>query len=116
MRRANELGSLKGDVLKRARFAYYAETNSFLPQTPMGIKRDIAKRYEETVIYKSYEYNAAGTYELLKTPSMDPIEKLEVTVDTTIIQHLFDYTIDGNTLTITKDIDTNSTIYTKIKI
>lgn len=116
MRRSNEIGALRGDDLKRARFAYYAETGSFLPQTPMGIKRDLAKRYEETVIYKVYDYNAAGTYELLKTPSMDPIEKLEVKVNTDIIQHLFDYKIDGNILTITKDIDPDSVIYTKIKI
>jgi hypothetical protein len=116
MRRANEIGAIRGNELKRARFAYYAETGSFLPQTPDGIKRDIAKRYEENVIYKVYEYNANKTYELLKTPSMTPVEKLEVKVNDSIIQHLFDYTLDGNTLTITKELQSDDVIYTKIII
>lgn len=117
MRRDNELGKLRGDVLKRARFAYYAETLTFLPQTPDGIKRDIAKSYEETVLYKQYTYDGTTSqFELLKTPSMDPIEKLEINVNGTPIQHYFDYTVSGTTLTISKELSTGDVIYTKIKI
>ena len=43
MRDKNEIGALDENDLERARFAYYAETLKFLPNTPEGIKRTIAE-------------------------------------------------------------------------
>ena len=47
---------------------------------------------------------------------MNPVEKLQVKVNTNIIQHLFDYTVLGNVLTITKELTAGDLIYTTIKI
>lgn len=116
MRAKNEIGLIKNDQLKRARFAYYAETESFLPRTPESIKRDIVKRYKETLITQQFIYTGTNTFTLLKSPSMSPVEKLIVKLNGVIIQHYFDYTVDGNTLTVTKTMSNSDVISTIIKI
>jgi hypothetical protein len=118
-RSKNQIGVLSVEELTRARFAYYAETKEFLPYTPDTLKRDIAKRYEETLMYQTFVYETSNTnknFTLLKVPSMDPIEKLEVKVNGDVIQHYFEYTLSSNTLTIIKDLKENDIISTIIKI
>lgn len=117
MRAQNQIGALDSDELRRARFAYYAETGNFLPFTPDLLKRDIAKSYNETLISGRYTYDGTNSeFTLTKAPSMEPVEKLQVKVNGSIIQHLFDYTLNENILTITKRIDVGSVIDTTIKI
>jgi len=104
MRASNQIGLLSGDQLTRARFAYYAETLEFLPLTPDSIKRDIAKRYNETLITQSWIYDATTVeYSLSKTPAMSPVEKLEIKVNNNILQYEYDYTLSGNVFTIKTD-------------
>jgi hypothetical protein len=104
MRASNQIGLLSGDKLTRARFAYYAETLEFLPLTPNSIKRDIAKRYDETLITQSWVYDGSTvTYSLSKTPAMSPVEKLEIKVNNNILQFEFDYTLSNNVFTIKTD-------------
>ena len=122
MRADNQIGLLNNDELRQARFAYYAETLDFLPLTPDSIKRDIAKRYNETLISQKFtvteisEGVLTNIFTLEKPVSMDPVEKLQVKVNIDIIQHLFDYTVNGNTLTITKELKVGDIIFTSIKI
>ena len=123
MRANNQIGLLNNDELRQARFAYYAETLDFLPLTPDSIKRDIAKRYNETLIIQTFtateisENVITNTFSLNKSASMDPVEKLQVKVNIDIIQHLFDYTITtGNILTITKELKVGDIISVTIKI
>ena len=103
MRDKNELykfGTFTDEELRRARFAYYAETKKFLPYTPEGIKRDINNRYGETLLIDVYTWdNSETVYELNKSPSVYPIEKLSVFINGDIIQNYYDYTIDGTTVT-----------------
>lgn len=103
MRDKNELykfGTYTEEELRRARFAYYAETKNFLPYTPEGIKRDINNRYGETLIIDVYTWdNSTTVYELRKPPSLYPVEKLSVYVNGDILQHYYDYTINGTTVT-----------------
>ena len=47
---------------------------------------------------------------------MEPVEKLLVKINGEIVQHLFDYTIDGAKLKITKTLVANDIITTQIKI
>jgi hypothetical protein len=104
MRASNQIGLLSGDQLARARFSYYAETLEFLPLTPNSIKRDIAKRYEETLITQSWTYDGSTVnYSLSKTPAMTPVEKLEVKVNNNILQYEYDFTLSGNVFTIKTD-------------
>lgn len=105
MRASNQIGLLSGEQLTRARFAYYAETLEFLPLTPDSIKRDIAKRYNETLITQSWIYDGATvvSYSLSKTPAMTPVEKLEIKVNNNILQYEYDYTLSGNVFTIKTD-------------
>jgi hypothetical protein len=64
MRADNQIGLLNNDELRQARFAYYAETLDFLPLTPDSMKRDIAKRYNETLIsQKSVSYTHLRAHE-----------------------------------------------------
>jgi hypothetical protein len=104
MRASNQIGLLSGDKLTRARFSYYAETLEFLPLTPNSIKRDIAKRYDETLITQSWVYDGSTVnYSLSKTPAMSPVEKLEVKVNNNILQYEYDYTLSNNVFTIKTD-------------
>ena len=104
MRASNQIGLLSGDKLTRARFSYYAETLEFLPLTPNSIKRDIAKRYNETLITQSWVYDGSTVnYSLSKTPAMSPVEKLEVKVNNNILQYEYDYTLSNNVFTIKTD-------------
>ena len=47
---------------------------------------------------------------------MTPVEKLQVLLNGEILDHLFDYTIDGVTITITKTIVNNDIVQTIVKI
>lgn len=117
MRADNQIGLLNNDELRQARFAYYAETLDFLPLTPDSMKRDIAKRYNETLISQKFIFDKTTNVFILERPvSMDPVEKLQVKVNIDIIQHLFDYTVNGNKLTITKELKAGDIIFTTIKI
>jgi len=117
MRTKNELGSLNSEQLRAARFAYYAETLDFLPFTPEGIKRDIAKKYEETITRQVFTYDGTtSTFELNKVPSMEPVEKLSVRVNGNIIQHFYDFTVSGRNLIISKTLNNNDIVETEIKI
>lgn len=120
MRASNQIGLLSGDQLARARFSYYAETLEFLPLTPNSIKRDIAKRYEETLITQRWTYDGSTVnYSLSKTPAMTPVEKLEVKVNNNILQYEYDFTLSGNVFTIKTDsieLVTDDIISSKIRI
>ena len=108
---------LNSQQLKYARFAYFAETLKFLPFTPDGLKREISKQYSATLINQSF--TADGTvveFDLLKSPAMEPVEKLLVKINGEIVQHLFDYTLSGAKLKITKTLVANDIITTQIKI
>lgn len=118
MRADNQIGLLNDEQLRRARFAYYAETLDFLPLTPNSIKRDIVKRYEETLLVKKFTYDGTiNLFDIGSAISMAPVEKLQVKVNGDIIQHLFDYTItQGSSFTITKELTTNDIIFATLKI
>ena len=112
----NEKGVLNNDQLRRARFAYYAETKKFLPKTPEGLKRQIAKDYEATVINKTFTYSGTNTFELEKNASITPVQKLEVVVNDAVLQYEYDWTISNFTLTISKSLNIGDIIQTTIKI
>tara|TARA_B100001778_G_scaffold300716_1_gene276284 strand:+ start:380 stop:1279 length:900 start_codon:yes stop_codon:yes gene_type:complete len=112
----NEKGVLNNDQLRRARFAYYAETKKFLPMTPEGSKRQIAKEYEATLINKTFTYSGTNTFEIEKIASVTPIQKLEIVVNDAIIQHEYDWTLSNYTITISKSLNTGDIIQTTIKI
>ena len=116
MRDKSEINSLNLDQLARARFAYYAETLRFLPKTPDGIKRNIAKEYEKTLIIENYTYDITKVFTLIQTPSMEPVEKLKVEINGTQIQHYFDFTIVNNVVTITKELTAGDIVRFTIKI
>ena len=116
MRDMNEKNMLDIDELKRARYAYYAETLKFLPFTPEGVQRDIVKRYNATIVRKNFTYSGTATFTLDTNFSMTPVEKLQVLLNGEILDHLFDYTIDGVTITITKTIVNNDIVQTIVKI
>jgi len=116
MRDINEKATLDTDQLRRARFAYYAETQKFLPFTPEGKQRQIVKDYNNTLIVQNFTFSGTSTFTLAKSVSMSPIEKLTVTINDNIQQHLFDFTVDGTTLTITESMNTGDLIKTTIKI
>lgn len=120
IRTQNQLGALYGDELSRARFAYYAETLQFLPLTPNSIKRDIAKRYDETITQQTWIFDGSTlSYSLVKAPSMSPVEKLEIYINKTKIQYEYDYTLENNIFTLNNDsleLLENDIIVAKIKI
>ena len=117
IRSANELGMLNDDQLKRARFAYYAETLKFLPNTPEGIKRNIVKQYESTITTYRFVYDGSTTaFDINTEPSLSPVEKLEITINDSPIQHLFDYTLSGTNVDINKSLNIGDIIIMKIKI
>jgi hypothetical protein len=117
MRGSNETGALTTEQLKRARFAYYAETLKFLPLTPESLKRDIAKRYEETLDFYSFKYEDSNVFLLNKAPSMYPVEKLSIKVNGVLIQHNYDYKLDNRTVTIDNyDLKENDIIEMTIRI
>lgn len=117
MRDLNDSGQLTEEELRRARFAYYAETLRFLPFTPDSVKRDIVKQYEKTLLTKTFTADGSNNlYVLDKNPSMAPVEKLSVYVNDVLIQNEFDFTISGNVLTISKELNQGDLIKTVIKI
>ena len=118
MRTVNQvdLNTMDSQNLKRIRFAYYAETAKFLAFTPESVKRDIAKKYNDTLIQQQFIYSGTNVFEIQKQPSMYPVEKLQVKLNGEILQHYFDFTLDGRTLTVLKDMNVNDIIDTTIKI
>lgn len=116
MRTANEKGLLDDTSLKKARFAYYAETIKFLPFTPEGKQRQVVKDYESTLVTQVFTYDGTNTFTLEAAPSMSPMEKLSVTINNKLLQHLYDFTVDSFTLTITESINTGDIIKTVVKI
>lgn len=116
MRDFNEKGTLNNDQLSRARFAYFAETGNFLPNTPEGLSRKIVTDYNSTLVTQIFAFDGATNFNLLANASMSPVEKLLVTINDDIQQHFFDFTLDGFTLTITKSMNTGDIVKTVIKI
>jgi hypothetical protein len=116
MRSFNERDALNDEQLRRARFAYYAETGSFLPFTPESIQRNIVKEYNKTLVTKNFTFDGTNTFTLEKPVSMSPIEKLSVTINGDIQQHFYDFTVVDDLLTITKSMNTGDIIATTIKI
>ena len=103
--------------LKRARFAYYAETRQFLPFTPESNKRQIVKDYEKTLLSNKFVYDSTtNIFKLPKAPSMTPVEKLEVYINGDLVQNEYDYTVDGTSVIVTKPMEAQDIINTLIRI
>ena len=116
MRDKNEINALSVRELERARFAYYAETQKFLPNMPEGIKRDIIRRYDQTTVVENFTYSNTNVFTIADSPSMDPVEKLTVEVNGEAIQHYFDFTLLNNVITITKSLKTGDIVRFTTKI
>ncbi len=116
MRDKNEINILSVSELERARFAYYAETQKFLPKMPEGIKRDIIRRYDLTTVVENFTYSNTNVFTISDSPSMDPVEKLTVEVNGETIQHYFDFTLLNNVITITKSLKTDDIVRFTTKI
>lgn len=117
MRANNETDLFGLNELKRARFAYYAETRQFLPFTPESAKRQIVKEYEETLLTNKFVSDGLTTvFKLPKEPSMTPVEKLEVYINGDLVQNEYDYTLSGTQLIITKPLTQKDIINTIIRI
>ena len=59
---------------------------SFL-EHPKSLQRQIAKTYEDTLIIQTFTFDGNNTFSLERAVSMDPIEKLKVTINDAIQQH-----------------------------
>ncbi len=116
MRDKNEINALSVRELERARFAYYAETQKFLPNMPEGIKRDIIRRYDQTTVVENFTYSNTNVFTIADSPSMDPVEKLTVEVNGNVIQHYFDFTLLNNVITITKSLNAGDIVRFTTKI
>lgn len=117
IRTNNETNLLGENELKRARFAYYAETRQFLPFTPESNKRQIVKDYEKTLLSNKFVYDGTTTiFKLPKAPSMTPVEKLEVYINGDLAQNEYDYTVDGTSVIVTKPMEAQDIINTLIRI
>jgi len=116
MRDKNEINALGVSELERARFAYYAETQKFLPNMPEGIKRDIIRRYDQTTVVENFTYSTTNVFTIADSPSMEPVEKLRVEVNGEAIQHYFDFTLLNNVITITKSLKTDDIVRFTTKI
>lgn len=108
---------LDDDQVKRARFAYYAETKTFLHTTPDSVKRDIIKRYESSLGNYSWIYDGATvTYNVEREPSMYPIEKLAVSVNGEALVYNTDFTISGANVTIIRTMTSGDIIVMQVEI
>ena len=116
MRDKNEINALGVSELERARFAYYAETQKFLPNIPEGIKRDIIRQYDQTTVVENFTYSNTNVFTIADSPSMDPVEKLTVEVNGNVIQHYFDFTLLNNVITITKSLNAGDIVRFTTKI
>ena len=116
MRDKNQINAFDETDLERARFAYYAETLKFLPNTPEGIKRTIAKAYDNTQVIENFTYSGTSVFTITNSPSMEPVEKLTVEVNGEAIQHYFDFTLLNNVITITKSLKTGDIVRFTTKI
>ena len=116
MRRNNEVGLLDEQQLQRARFAYFAETGNYLPYTPEGRKREISKLYTSLVTTQIYTAGGNTQFTLQKEVSMYPKEKLLVQLQGQPLQHLYDFTVEGRILTISKTMQATDQISTQIII
>ena len=81
-----------------------------------GLKRQIVSDYEKTLVVQNFTFSGTKTFTLERAVSMSPQEKLKVTINDSIQQHLFDFTVNGNTLTISKAMNIGDIIKTTIKI
>ena len=63
---------------------------------PESLQRQIAKMYNDTLITQTFTFSGNSTFSLERAVSMDPIEKLKVTINDAIQQHFYDFTLDGN--------------------
>jgi hypothetical protein len=116
MRDKNEINALGVSELERARFAYYAETQKFLPNMPEGIKRDIIRQYDQTTVVENFTYSTTNVFTIADSPSMEPVEKLTVEVNGNVIQHYFDFTLLNNVITITKSLNAGDIVRFTTKI
>jgi len=116
MREQNELDSLDSTEIRRARFAYFAETGSFLPFSPESTQRDVVRAYNQTLVKKTFIFDATSVFKLEKPASMTPVEKLAVTINDNIQQHLYDFTVVDDQLTISKSMVAGDIITAIIKI
>lgn len=116
MRNLNERNQLDDAELRRARFAYYAETRKFLPFTPESNKRQIVKEYESTLITQQFTYTGNKVFTLSQVPSMTPVEKLEVSINGDLVQNEFDYTLNGPLLIVTRELNQDDIIISTIRI
>lgn len=116
MRRNNEVGLLDEQELQRARFSYFAETGNYLPFTPEGRKREISKLYTSLVITQFFTAGTDTEFTIQKEVSMYPKEKLLVQLQGQALQHLYDFTVSGRTLTISKTMQATDQISTQIII
>ena len=116
MRDKNEINALGVSELERARFAYYAETQKFLPNIPEGIKRDIIRQYDQTTVVENFTYSNTNVFTIADSPSMEPVEKLTVEVNGNVIQHYFDFTLLNNVITITKSLNAGDIVRFTTKI
>ena len=117
MRSNNETALYSQEELKRARFAYYAETRQFLPFTPEGNKRQLVKEYENTLLTNKFVYDGTTTtFTIPAAPSMSPVEKLEVYINGDLVQNVFDYVISGTQIIVTKSLKDQDIINTIIRI
>lgn len=117
MRNNNETALFTQEELKRARFAYYAETRKFLPFTPESTKRNTVKEYERTLLANKFVYDGTTTaFTIPKEPSMTPVEKLEVYVNGDLVQNVYDYILSGTQVVISKTLNDQDIINTIIRI
>ena len=117
MRNNNETRTLSTEELKRARFAYYAETKTFLPYTPESSKKQIVNDYKKTMLENRYVFDSSTViFKLPTAPVMEPIEKLEVRINGDIVQNEFDFTVNGTNLIVTKPMQPQDIITTIIRI
>lgn len=116
MRQLNKIGTLDDKQLKRIRFAYYAEVRNFLPFTPESLKRDIVKKWEQTLTQSQFIFSNTNVFELNKESSSYPVEKLVVRLNGRLLQQFFDYTLENKTLTVNISMNSGDIIDTTIKI
>ena len=117
MRNNNETGLYSPEELKRARFAYYAETRKFLPFMPESNKRQLIKEYESTMLTNKFVYDGTNNvFKLPAVPSMAPVEKLEVYINGDLVQNEFDYTLIEDRIAVTRTMKSQDIVNTIIRI
>ncbi len=116
MRQLNKIGNLDVNQLNRIRSAYYAEVKDFLPFTPESLKRDIVKKWKDTLVQKQFVFSGSNVFELASQPSIYPVEKLIVRLNGQLLQQFFDYTLENKALQVNKVMTQGDIIDTTIRI